>query len=203
MILSNTFPGLLASVIPLSFEHFPLVTFPLYSFRIWPICQFSGISSFTWILLNASLKISLVFWFASMNVSLGMSSGPRLFFFLFSFFMAIPISLGVICSGSSVVCSADWSGFFLLLFRCILSSYHILGFLVLPGIGFQSILLCVLLFSQVLWWWFLLLLWLHSLAYCRFGFFLWCSIWCLGWLILAIFVICSIFFFCLFIFLFF
>ena len=72
-------------------------------------------------------------------------------------------------------------GVFLLLFRCILSSSHILGFLVLPGIWFQSILLCVLLFSQGLWWWFLLLLWLHSLAHCRFWFFFWCSIWCLGW----------------------
>ena len=88
MILSNTFPGLLASVIPLSFEHFTLVPFPLYSLRIWPICQLFGISSFTCILLNASLKISLVFLFASMNVSLGMSSGPRLlllFFFLWLF----------------------------------------------------------------------------------------------------------------------
>ena len=83
IILSKTSPGLLASVIPLSFEHFPLVSFPLYSLRIWPICQLSRISSFTWILLNVSLKISLVFLFASMNVSLGMSSGPRLFSFQF------------------------------------------------------------------------------------------------------------------------
>ena len=85
MILSNSFPGLLASVIPLSFEHFPLVPFPLYSLKIWPICQLSGISSLTWIMLNASLKISLVFLFASMNVSLGMSSGPGLSF-LFNFY---------------------------------------------------------------------------------------------------------------------
>ena len=85
MILSNTFPGLLANVIPLSFEHFPLVPFALYSLRIWSICQLFGISSFTWILMTASLKISLVFLFASMNVSLGMSSGSRLFF-LFVFY---------------------------------------------------------------------------------------------------------------------
>ena len=121
-------------MIPLSLEHFPLVPFPLYGLRIWPTCQLSGISSFTWILLKASLKISLVFLFASMNVSLGMSSGPRLFF-LFSVFMTVPISFGDICSGSSVVCSAVWSVFLLLLFRCILSSSHVLGFLVLPGIG--------------------------------------------------------------------
>ena len=83
MILSNTFPRLLAIVIPLSFEHFPLVPFLLYSLRIWPTCQLFGISSFTWIMLNASLKISLVFLFAFMNVSLGMSSGHRFFPFKF------------------------------------------------------------------------------------------------------------------------
>ena len=92
MILSNTFPGLLVSVIPLSFEHFPWVPFPLYSPRVWPICQLSGISSFTWILLKASLKISLVFLFASMNIPLGMSSGPRLFFqFLWLFLFPLGI----------------------------------------------------------------------------------------------------------------
>ena len=149
MILSNTFPGLLASVIPLSFEHFPLVPFLLYSLRIWPSCQLFGISSFTWILLNASLKIFLVFLLASMNVSLGMSSGPRLFFlFLFSFLWLFLAPWGLFVLVLLLFVQLIGVLFFLLLFRCILSNSHILGFLVLLGIGLQSILLCVLLFSQ-------------------------------------------------------
>ena len=126
MILSNTFPGLLASVIPLSFEHFPLIPFPLYSLRIWPSCQLCGISSFTWILLNASLKISLVFLLASMNVSLGMSSGPRLFFlFSFLWLFLVPWGLFVLV----LLLFVQLIGvLFLLLFLCILSSSHILGF---------------------------------------------------------------------------
>ena len=97
MIRSYNFPGLLARVIPLSFEHFPLIPFPLYSRRMCPSCQLSGISSFSCILLSADLNISLVFLFASMNVSLGISSGPRLFFLL-SFFITLLSSLYVIFS---------------------------------------------------------------------------------------------------------
>ena len=97
MIRSYNFPGLLARVIPLSFEHFPLIPFPLYGRRMCPSCQLSGISSSSCILLSAVLNISLVSLFASMNVSLGISSGPRLFFLL-SFFIALLSSLYVIFS---------------------------------------------------------------------------------------------------------
>ena len=108
MILPNTFLRLLANVIPLPFEHFPLVPVPLYGLRIWPTCQLSGNSSFTCILLKASLKIYLIFLFASMNVSCHLV--PDIF--PFQFFMAVPISFGDICSGSSVVCSVVWSVFY-------------------------------------------------------------------------------------------
>ena len=98
MILPNTFPRLLASVIPLSFEHFPLVPVLLYGLRIWPTCQLSGNSSFTCILLKASLKISLIFLFASMNVLLGMSSGPRHFSLaVLRFFWASMYSVRAFC----------------------------------------------------------------------------------------------------------
>ena len=43
IIRSNSFPKLLARVIPLSFEHLPLTPFPLYSLVISPICHWSGI----------------------------------------------------------------------------------------------------------------------------------------------------------------
>ena len=88
MIRSYNFPGLLARVIPPSFEQFPLIPFPLYSRRMCPSCQLSGISSSSCIPLSAVLNISLVSLFASMNVLLGISSGPRLFFLL-SFFKEI------------------------------------------------------------------------------------------------------------------
>ena len=44
-ILSNSFPTLLASVIPLSLEHLPLVPFPLYKLVMFPLSHWSGMVS--------------------------------------------------------------------------------------------------------------------------------------------------------------
>ena len=43
--LSNSFPMLLAGVIPLSLLHFPLIPFPLYILFISPCCHCCGILS--------------------------------------------------------------------------------------------------------------------------------------------------------------
>ena len=45
-IRSNSLPTLLASVIPLSFEHFPLVPLPLYSLVMFPFSHCSGMFPF-------------------------------------------------------------------------------------------------------------------------------------------------------------
>ena len=62
IILSYNFPKLLESVIPLSFEHFPFVPFPLYTVMMLhvPSCHSSGISS-VWLLCWALLGVFL--WF--------------------------------------------------------------------------------------------------------------------------------------------
>ena len=59
-ILSNSFPKLLARVMPLSFEHMPLFPFPLYSLIIWPFCHCSGISLLLAMVCSISLYISTV-----------------------------------------------------------------------------------------------------------------------------------------------
>ena len=60
IILSYTFPILLARVIPLSFEHFPFIPFPLYNLIISPSSQLFGISSVLWIVSIISFRMSLV-----------------------------------------------------------------------------------------------------------------------------------------------
>ena len=52
IILSNTLHTLLASVMPLSLEHLPLVPFPLYSPFMFPLSHWSGMLSSLRILLN-------------------------------------------------------------------------------------------------------------------------------------------------------
>ena len=71
IILSYSFPALLARVMPLSFEHLPLVPLPLYSLVMLPCSQLLGrVSSWcTWLI--ACLSSSLVVGSASMNTSLG------------------------------------------------------------------------------------------------------------------------------------
>ena len=59
--------------------------------------------------------------------------------------------------------------------------FHIQGSLVLPGTGFQSILLWVLLSFVGLWGRFPLQWLFHTLGYCLFQFFSWFPILCLGW----------------------
>ena len=88
IILSYSFLTLLARVIPLSFEHFPFLPLPLYSRIISPCSQLVGISSVVCILLKIFRMVFLTVLFPSMNISFGISSGPRLFF-LFSFLMAL------------------------------------------------------------------------------------------------------------------
>ena len=122
MIRSNTFPGLLVSVTPLSLEHFPQLLFLCIILRYDVRVSCLGVYSFSWIMLEASVKISLIFLFASVNVSLGMSSGPMLF--SCSVFMSAPIYLEDICFGSSGIFFLLFGVFFLLLCRCILSSSH-------------------------------------------------------------------------------
>ena len=81
--LSNTFPILLAKVMPLSLLHSPFSPFPLYILIISPFCHSSGIFSSLNTLFIISRYIALVALLASMNTSFGMVSGPVLFF-LFS-----------------------------------------------------------------------------------------------------------------------
>ena len=88
MILSYTLPMLLARVISLSFEHLPLVPLPLYSLIMWPWSQLAGICSSWCILFIVVRRAFFVFSSASMKISFGMPSGPRLFF-RFSFFYYI------------------------------------------------------------------------------------------------------------------
>ena len=60
-ILSNNFPMLLASVMPLSFEHFPWVPLPLFSRVMFPFSQWGGISLFLSILLYI-IQILWLYW---------------------------------------------------------------------------------------------------------------------------------------------
>ena len=101
IILSYSFPALLARVMPLSFEHLPLVPLPLYGLIMLPCSQLLGIVSSWCIWLIACLSSFLVVGSASMNTSLGISSGPMLFRRL-SFLMAVLISFVVM---SSLPCS--------------------------------------------------------------------------------------------------
>ena len=112
MILSYSFPTLLASVIPLSFEHFPFSSLPLYSLIISPSSQLRGVSSSLWTFSSISFRTFLVSLFASMKISFGILSGPRLLF-LFSFFIAAFISFSLIWSSVSVAVSGSFSRFFL------------------------------------------------------------------------------------------
>ena len=59
-ILSNSLPKLLARVIPLSFEHLPLLPLPLYSRIICPFCHCSGMSLLSAIVCSAFLYTSIV-----------------------------------------------------------------------------------------------------------------------------------------------
>ena len=125
-ILSYTLPKLLASVIPLSLLHFPLAPFPLYSLFISPSNQLFGMFSLLWISSIILHSMFLVSGSASMKISLGMPSGPKLFFLL-SFFIASFISLLVIGSWSG-------PGFFVQQLCFFHSCYYILSwFLIFWG----------------------------------------------------------------------
>ena len=87
MTRSYTFPTLLARVIPLSLEHFPFWPLPLYSLMILPSSHDLGMLSSSWTLFIILVRVLVVSRFASRNISLGMSSGPWLFFLL-SFLIA-------------------------------------------------------------------------------------------------------------------
>ena len=98
IILSNSFPKLHASLIPLSFEHLHLTHFPLYSLVISPICHWSGIV-YVWISLLISFRyISRVWWLACVNISFGNLSGPGALLF-FSCFIGLLSSCIVAFSG--------------------------------------------------------------------------------------------------------
>ena len=99
-ILSYTLPTLLASVIPRSLLHFPFIPFPLYSLLISPSSQLSGIFSLLCIAFIILQNIFLVSVSASMKISLGILSGPRLFFLL-SFVIA-PFSSWITIGSYSV-----------------------------------------------------------------------------------------------------
>ena len=97
IILSYKFPALLARVMLLSFEHLPLVPLPFYSLVMLPCSQLlvMVLSLCSWLI--ACLSISLVVGSASMNISLGISSGPMLFL-RFNFLMVVLISFVVMSS---------------------------------------------------------------------------------------------------------
>ena len=75
-IRSHNLPTLLASVIPLSFEHFHLVPLPLYSLVMFPFSHCSGMFPFSRMWLNIFRYTFRVFAEAFMKTSLGMLSGP-------------------------------------------------------------------------------------------------------------------------------
>ena len=81
-ILSNNFPMLLANVMPLSFEHFPLVPLPLYSRVMFPFSHWGGISLFLSILLNMFRYIYLVALEDFVKIPFGILSGPGHFLVL-------------------------------------------------------------------------------------------------------------------------
>ena len=103
-ILSNSFPKLLAMVMPLSFEHIPLFPFPLYSLIIWSFWHCSGISLLLAMVCSISLYISTVWDSAFVNVSFGISSGPVALPF-FRVFMDFSIAFSSIRSISSFISS--------------------------------------------------------------------------------------------------
>ena len=80
MILSYNFPKLLDSVIPPSLEHLPFIPYPLYIVMISPSCHSCGIVSIFVILFRVAWYMVLVSWSAAMKASLGILSGPVLFF---------------------------------------------------------------------------------------------------------------------------
>ena len=148
IILSYNFQKLLESVIPLSFEHLSFVPFPLYIIMMLPSCHSSGISSVWVIVLSASRNISLVSLLVSMNISLGMLSGPVLFsslvslwhcWFLFNrWLVVVLLFLGIF----RFVWLCAW---------CDLSISHIPGCLLWLGIVVRSSPLCNLSFIAGLW----------------------------------------------------
>ena len=79
MNISYTFPTLLATVIPRSFEHIHFLPFPLYSHVIVPIFNCWGVSCFLIMQLNRFLYMLIVLLSAFVNISFGISSGPQLF----------------------------------------------------------------------------------------------------------------------------
>ena len=95
IILSNIFPKLLETVMPLSFEHFPLIPLPLYILVTDPSCHSIGIFWDCSMVFNVCRYRSRVGRVALMKASLGMSSGPQLFAG-FSFFIAWFSSCSVI-----------------------------------------------------------------------------------------------------------
>ena len=100
-ILSNSLPKLLARVIPLSFEHLPLLPLPLYSRIICPFCHCSGMSLLSAIVCSAFLYPLIVWGSALVNISFGISSGP----------VAFPFFSLCIASVSSVVRIGSMSSF--------------------------------------------------------------------------------------------
>ena len=84
-ICSNSLSTLLASVIPLSFEHFPLVPLPLYSLVMFPLSHCSGMLPLSWMWLSIFRYNFRVFMEAFRKILSGMLSGPGHFPFLRDF----------------------------------------------------------------------------------------------------------------------
>ena len=136
IILSYTFPTLLANVMPLSFEHFPLVPFPLYSLIISPSSHAWGMFSDSCAFSIMAFNIFLVSGVPSMNISFGILSGPRLFF-LFSFFL-LRCWILLCLSHCRALHSAGVLAPGALFQLSFWSIYYILGCLLWLGIALQS-----------------------------------------------------------------
>ena len=120
---------LLPSVIPLSFEHFPFIPFPLYSLFMCPFCHCSGGFRFCRMVFMTSRYISLVVSDASIMASLGIPSGP-VALFRFSDLMALFSSSWVIFGGGGSWLSCSFISLTLVSILLVHSSYS--GF---PGLA--------------------------------------------------------------------
>ena len=119
-IRSNSLPTLLDSVVPLSFEHFPLVPLPLYSLVMFAFSHCSGMLPFSRMWLSIFRYTLWVFPVAFRKISLGMLSGPEHFSFpegfysLVQFFSVNVSSFGASCriaSTDTTILLCNWSTF--------------------------------------------------------------------------------------------
>ena len=145
----------------LSFEHLPLVPFPLYRLIMWPWSQLGGMCSSWCILFMVIRMFFLVLSSTSMKISFGMQSGPRLFSVLFFYYILeifVRDFFSVLFS-SSRSCNFlfDWMLWISMVF--LWSTGRMLACLVLLYIVLQRSLLYVFLFlvgqwlfCRPLWW---------------------------------------------------